>query len=57
MNVNYLIIESTLEQDLQAEMNIIDREFIAKGINAKKWDKRQIKAIKKYRKKILNHEQ
>ena len=36
MKTNYVMIESTPEQDLQAEMNIIDRQFIDKQISNKK---------------------
>ncbi len=56
-STNYVRIESTPEQDLQSEMNTIDRKFYAGYIKEGEWNRDQIKVIKKYKNIILkNHD-
>lgn len=50
---NYCRITSTIEQDLQSEMNIADRFFVNGKISNKEWNDRQTKAIEKYAKKRI----
>ena len=51
----YLTVEMTPEQELRVTMNVADREFTRREITGKQWHKRQRKAIKKYRKSIVNN--
>ena len=50
---NYVRFESTPEQDLQSEMNGVDRLFVSRLINECEWYWKQMESIRKYKEIIL----